>query len=507
MFRKEVSNNAIYSKFHKKFGKINYPSQISPPIKPKKGKSRRKVVFVNPDDDHCLYWWPAIVVPETEYNLFKQSYDNSNNFKIPNENEILVCYFEDGSFSVIPESDSVPFNPTTAPYTKYLNDPNISFAFKNDKAVKLAKLYLETGELPSSFLWLKDVPSDDRDKDDKLFERNTLEDRKKKMINNPYIQKRRDKKEKDLLKKSPKFQNKPNPLVKLSNIKNTQTQEFKHNKLNEMKNQKQHTYNNGLMKHINKPNDSVISSDKNDTNLIHHNHPIKNEMNRINKSYNTTSSTLTNGNVNNNNNNNNINNFDNSNGNVNYNNGKNDLLKSNSSMMKTSNKYKNMEYDNNSTIPLNTMKSHSSSETINYDIKDDNSSSSSGIVMRPRRVSINNKEKNRKENQEINKEINKETTKEITKEMNKHMNREINGETCLINENDEVILPGFLTKPIIFKKQKLQDDPEALSIFPELRKKRLKRTFDEVNNLINQSVDTINSSKNKNIFPIPPIHI
>jgi len=29
----------------------------------------------------------------------------------------------------------------------------------------------------------------------------------------------------------------------------------------------------------------------------------------------------------------------------------------------------------------------------------------------------------------------------------------------------------------------------------------------EVNNLINQSVDTINSSKNKNIFPIPPIHI
>ena len=65
----------------------------------------------------------------------------------------------------------------------------------------MAKLYLETGELPSSFLWLKDVPSDDRDKDDKLFERNTLEDRKKKMINNPYIQKRRDKKEKDLLKK------------------------------------------------------------------------------------------------------------------------------------------------------------------------------------------------------------------------------------------------------------------------------------------------------------------
>lgn len=102
--------------------------------------------------------------------------------------------------SVIPESDSVPFNPATAPYTKYLNDPTISTAFRNDKAVKLAKLYLETGEIPSTFLWLKDVPTEDRDKD-RSFERNKLEERKKKILNNPYIQKRRDKKDRDLLKK------------------------------------------------------------------------------------------------------------------------------------------------------------------------------------------------------------------------------------------------------------------------------------------------------------------
>eukprot|EP00833_Pecoramyces_ruminatium_P004637 jgi/Orpsp1_1/1178669/evm.model.c7180000066285.1 len=54
MFRKEM-NNIISSKFHKKIGKINYSSQAIPSIKQKKVKPRRKVVFVNPDDDHCLY--------------------------------------------------------------------------------------------------------------------------------------------------------------------------------------------------------------------------------------------------------------------------------------------------------------------------------------------------------------------------------------------------------------------------------------------------------------------
>jgi len=55
MFRKDV-NSALSSKYHKKIGKINYSSQSSPSLKPKKLlKQRRKVVFVNPDDDHYLY--------------------------------------------------------------------------------------------------------------------------------------------------------------------------------------------------------------------------------------------------------------------------------------------------------------------------------------------------------------------------------------------------------------------------------------------------------------------
>jgi len=476
MFRKDI-NSTIPSKFHKKIGKINYSSQSSPSLKPKKIKPRRKVVFVNPDDDHYLYWWPALVVPEIEYNLFKQSYDDSNNFKIPNENEILVCYFEDGSFSVIPESDSVPFSPNIPPYTKYLADPNISQAFKNDKAVKLAKLYLETGEIPSTFLWLKDVPLED--KDEKINERNKVEDRKKKLLNSAYPQKRRDKKEKELIKKSPKLQNKPNPIVKLSNIKNTQSQEFKHTKLSDLKSQnKLYIYNNGMMKHMNKMNESNISNDKNDvTSPIHHGHGIiKNEMNRMNKSLNLSSSSL-------NNNSNNINSSVStiSSGSVNGGmNIKNDLSKQN-------NKYKSNDYENSSIPSQSITKSHNNGESVNFENKNydsqdnENSTNNNSIKIRSRKVSIN---------------------------------RERSRDTFTPQVEDTIELPEYLTKPLIFniKKQKLiqqQDDTDILSLFPEPKKKRLKKTFDAVQNFVNQSIDNAKISNNNNneIFPIPPIYI
>jgi len=455
MFRKEI-NTVIPSKFHKKIGKINYSSQSqSSSLKSKKVKPRRRVVFVNPDDDHYLYWWPALVVPEIEYNLFKQSYDDSNNFKIPNEDEILVCYFEDGSFSVIPESDSVPFSLNTTPYTKYLSDPNISTAFKNDKAVKLAKLYLETGEIPSTFLWLKDVPSEEKVKDEKI-ERNkiTADDKKKKLINNTFIQKRREKKEKELLKKSPKIQNnnKPSPIVKLSNIKNTQSQEFKHNKLSDLKNQnKSHLYNNGMIKHANKSNEFTALPEKNDTSSqSHHIHGTKNETSRMNK--NMSSSSLNNTNNSGSGSNNNASRF------------KND--------------------PDNSSIPLqNNTKSHNISESVtfenkNYDSQDENQSSSNTIKIRSRRVSVN---------------------------------REKSKDMYVASESDDSFpLPEFLTKPLIFsvKKQKLQqDESEILTIFPEPKKKRLKKTLDAVQNFVNKSINNTKSTKNNEIYPIPPIQI
>jgi len=463
MFRKDV-NSTVPSKFHKKIGKINYSSQSSPSLKPKKLKPRRRVVFVNPDDDHYLYWWPALVVPEIEYNLFKQSYDDSNNFKIPDENEILVCYFEDGSFSVIPESDSVPFSLNSTPYTKYISDPNISTAFKNDNAVKLAKLYLETGEIPSTFFWLKDVPSEDKEKDDKINERSKIEERKKKLLSNAYIQKRQEKKEKELLKKSPKLQNKQSPVVRLSNIKNTQSQEFKHNKLSELKNSnKQYISNNGVMKYKN--NDSSINTDKGDsiTTINHGN--IKNEINRMNKTNNISSSI----------NNNVINTTSSSvisSGSINN---KNDLSKQNI-------KYKIKDYDGNSVSIPHSVKSHSINELYdskNNESQDENPSVSNSIKIRSRKASIN---------------------------------REKNRDPYPIKEDDTIILPEYLTKPLIFnvKKQKLQhqeDESDILSIFPEPKKKRLKKTLDTIQNFVNQSLDKEKSLNNQNIFPLPPIQI
>lgn len=50
-------------------------------------------------------------------------------------------------------------------------------------------------------MWLKDVPSEDKEKDDKINERSKIEERKKKLLSSAYIQKRQDKKEKELLKK------------------------------------------------------------------------------------------------------------------------------------------------------------------------------------------------------------------------------------------------------------------------------------------------------------------
>jgi hypothetical protein len=56
----------------------------------------RKVVFVDPDDAHVLFWWPALVVPKHEYDIFN---DRMMDGCLPTikSDEILVCYFEDAS--------------------------------------------------------------------------------------------------------------------------------------------------------------------------------------------------------------------------------------------------------------------------------------------------------------------------------------------------------------------------------------------------------------------------
>ncbi|CAG8708969.1 12806_t:CDS:2, partial [Dentiscutata heterogama] len=113
---------------------------------------RRKVVFVDPDDPDAPHWWPALVVPRKEIEIFKQKMDNDVQY--PGDGESLVCYFEDGSFSIVPEKDQKPFDPKIEPYTTYMEGPN-SEAFQKDKAVTLATLYFEKGLVPPVFKWIR----------------------------------------------------------------------------------------------------------------------------------------------------------------------------------------------------------------------------------------------------------------------------------------------------------------------------------------------------------------
>ncbi|GBC03832.1 hypothetical protein RclHR1_05350006 [Rhizophagus clarus] len=112
---------------------------------------RRKVVFVDPDDPKAPHWWPALVVPLKEIEIFKQRMDCDVQY--PAEGENVVCYFEDGSFSNVSEKDQLPFDPKGPPYTTYMEGPNASI-FQRDKAVALATQYYEKGVIPQSFKWL-----------------------------------------------------------------------------------------------------------------------------------------------------------------------------------------------------------------------------------------------------------------------------------------------------------------------------------------------------------------
>lgn len=62
----------------------------------------------------------------------------------------LVCYFEDGSYSIVSELELLPFCPSEQPYLSYLDYSD----FLHDKAVMLANRYWEYGNIPETFKWL-----------------------------------------------------------------------------------------------------------------------------------------------------------------------------------------------------------------------------------------------------------------------------------------------------------------------------------------------------------------
>lgn len=159
-----------------------------PPENPRKSPPKRKVVFVNPEESN-VYWWPAMVVPRDEYLLFslciedpdvpadaealaarkaaaaKTSSDKLTQadlkFELPKPGEVLVTYFEDGSYNMVKEKDLKQFCPYQVPYVDYCKG-SMRKQFCKDKAVQLATLYWETGRVPTSFTWLHGLPKEDR---------------------------------------------------------------------------------------------------------------------------------------------------------------------------------------------------------------------------------------------------------------------------------------------------------------------------------------------------------
>ncbi|KAJ3045232.1 hypothetical protein HDV00_011104 [Rhizophlyctis rosea] len=121
----------------------------------KKPKGKRKLVFVDPDDVNAPWWWPGMVVQKDDLPIFKR-HVGEEGFKDPKAGEFVVCYFEDGSYSTVPETAARPLCPHLAPYTDYSNGPHRD-AFVSDKAVVLATRYYERGDIPESFSWLMGV--------------------------------------------------------------------------------------------------------------------------------------------------------------------------------------------------------------------------------------------------------------------------------------------------------------------------------------------------------------
>ena len=112
---------------------------------------KQKVVFVDPEDDSCPYWWPALIVPTEYIHLFQQSISEP----VPlTSTDLVVCYFEDGSFSVVPEDAIRAFNVEKEPFISYRTHPEYGKRFLADRAVIRALKFCTEGMVPLSFTWL-----------------------------------------------------------------------------------------------------------------------------------------------------------------------------------------------------------------------------------------------------------------------------------------------------------------------------------------------------------------
>ncbi|KAJ2453538.1 histone lysine methyltransferase Set9 [Coemansia sp. RSA 2336] len=91
-------------------------------------------VLVDPLDEKATFWWPGVIVG-LEVEAAKQDGDETEQKKI-----WQVRYFEDGSFSMCQAHEMVLFDPTEAPFTKWMESLE---SFVDEPAIRRALAYYE----------------------------------------------------------------------------------------------------------------------------------------------------------------------------------------------------------------------------------------------------------------------------------------------------------------------------------------------------------------------------
>jgi hypothetical protein len=95
--------------------------------------------------------WPALVIPKSHFSLLPPQVDLPHS----NSQDILVCYFEDGSFSIVGQNDTIPFQ-------SGLQQWSTLKSFLHDRALLLATYCYSQSDkklvLPPMFTWYTGNP-------------------------------------------------------------------------------------------------------------------------------------------------------------------------------------------------------------------------------------------------------------------------------------------------------------------------------------------------------------
>lgn len=105
-----------------------------------------RIVFVDPQDPLEPFWWLAMIVDPCDHKLF---------FSIMGEEipvtDHLVCYFDDGSYSSVAETELMEFRVDGEPFTTWMDDKT----FRTSRAVRNVLRYVNEQRVPVKFKWMK----------------------------------------------------------------------------------------------------------------------------------------------------------------------------------------------------------------------------------------------------------------------------------------------------------------------------------------------------------------